>query len=82
MPNYVPLALHDFQHKAPDKPQDAPHRWYRPTYIQATQHKNPDYTSLLLPPKQISLVHKFVVTFQYYRLVVDSTMIVSLDDLY
>ena len=52
MPNYVPAALHKFQHKVPENPQDAPHCWDRPTYGQATQHANPEDTSPILPPNK------------------------------
>ena len=51
MPNYVPETLHKFQHKAPDKAQDAPHRCSKLTYEQATQYANPEETSPLPPNK-------------------------------
>ena len=63
MPNYVLASLHKLQHKATDKPHDAPCQWARPICIQATQHANTEVTYPLLPPKQISLDQKIVGTF-------------------
>ena len=34
IPDYVPAALHKFQHKAPDKLQDAKNFWARLIYVQ------------------------------------------------
>ena len=81
MVNYVPSALHKFHNKAPGKPQDAPHRFYRPTYVQVTQHENPEDSSPLLPPEKISLVQKIDGTFLYYKLAVNNTILVFLSDL-
>ena len=51
MPNYIPESIHKFHNNAPDNPQDAPHRWAKPTYVHATQYENPEDTSSLLPQK-------------------------------
>ena len=81
MVNYVPSELHKFHNKAPGKPQDSPHLFYRPTYVQVTQHENPEDSSPLLPPEKISLVQKIDCTFLYYKLAVNTTILVSLSDL-
>ena len=81
MPNYVPASLQKFQHKVTYKPQDVPHHWAGPIYVQATQHAHTEKKSPLLPPKQITLVQNIVGTFLYYSLAFDSTMLVDLSDM-
>ena len=81
MPNYAPEALHKFQHKTSDKPKESPHHWYRPPYGQATQHANTKDTSLILPPKQISLVQQIIDTFLYYSLAINPTTLLDLGDM-
>ena len=81
MPNYVLASPQKFQNKVPYNPHNAPHHWAGQTYGQKTQHTNTEGKSPLLPPKQIYLVQKFVVTFLYYSLDVNSTMLVALGDL-
>ena len=63
IPNYVPEALHGLQQKAPEKPQDAPQCWSRPTYGQANKYEIPEDTYPLLPPKKISLIQIIIGAF-------------------
>ena len=78
---YLKESLQKFHHPTPLKPQDTPHKWKRPTYGAATQYTDPEDNSAPLPPEGNTAVRNIVVTFIYYALAVDSTMLVALSDL-
>ena len=68
MPDYLPVALHNFQ------PQDFPHSWKKSMYGTTIQWAdNPD-DSPILPTKSITLVQEFIVTLLYYAISVDLNM--------
>ena len=65
MPNYLPAALHKFQHTTPTCPQDSPHAWKNPLYGATVQWAdNPD-ESPILPPQSITLVQYIIGTLVY-----------------
>ena len=51
MPNYVPNALHEFQHPYTKRPQHAPHKWERPNY-EAKKQWSKEEGSLEILPEQ------------------------------
>ena len=78
MPNYLPAALHKFQHPTPKCPQDFPHAWKKPVYVAAVQWTdNPD-KSPILPPQSITLVQQIIRTLLYYAISVDPNMLAAL----
>ena len=78
MPGYIVVALHKFQHPAPERRQDAPHAWNVPTYGAKIQYaENPD-DSKRLPTKSVTFVQQIVGTLLYYAMAVDPTMLVAL----
>ena len=81
MPDYVKKALKKFNHKPPKRPEHAPHEWTSPIYGQRTQQlATQASTTPFLPPDGKQCVEVIVVTFLYYGLVIDYTILVTLNE--
>ena len=80
MPNYVPKALHRFQHPPPSKPQYSPHKWLAPIYGAKQQFATSD-NSDLLDKKGTQRVQSVAGTFLYYARAVDPTMLPALTEI-
>ena len=78
MPNYIPAALHKYNHPAPKQPQHAPSPWTRPSYGAKQQIAPPPDNSLLLGPKGTKQVQQVTGTLLFYSRAVDSTLLVAL----
>eukprot|EP00957_Ditylum_brightwellii_P120095 9164135-Ditylum_brightwellii.AAC.1 len=59
MPNYVPAALHKFQHKVSSIPVNSPHACSTPIYCTAPQWAQEPDTSPLLSPQQKNKPSKY-----------------------
>ena len=64
MPGYVKAALLKFQREATTKPQDALHRWNKPTYGTKTQYAETDKSDLVYA-KSALYVQQVCGTFLY-----------------
>ena len=75
-------ALKKFNHKPPKRPEDAPHDWTATIYGQQTQqHVTQASTAPLLPPGKKQRIQAIVGTFLYYGLGIQSTILVTLNDI-
>jgi hypothetical protein len=73
VPNYVPKALHKFQHPTPSRPQHAPAKAEPIKYGANIQTEKKD-TSALVSPKRIKRIQDIVGTFAWYARATDPTM--------
>ena len=74
MSGYVKSALLKFQLEATTKPQDAPHRWNQRSYGAKNQYEETDKADLV-DAKYTLYVQQVCVTFLYYAITVDQTML-------
>ena len=82
MPGYVNKYLNKFNHKPPKRPEHAPHNWTAPIYGQQTQQRATQAsTTPLLPPDGKQRIQAIVGTFLYYGLGIDSTILVTLNNI-
>ena len=82
MPGYAKKALNKFNHNPPKRPEHALHDWTAPIYGQQTQQRSTQAsTAPLLPPYGKQRIQAIVGTFLYYGLGIDSTILVSLNDI-
>ena len=82
MPGYVKKALKKFNHKPPKRPEHAPHDWTAPIYGQQTQQRATQAsTAPLLPPDGKQRIQAIMGTFLYYGLFIDSTILVTLNEI-
>ena len=81
MPEYVKEAFLKSQHEATTKPQDAPHQWNQPTYGAKTQYADTDEADLV-DTKSTLYVQQVCVTFLYYTITFDQTMLADLNGIY
>ena len=82
MPGYVKNALKKFNHKPQKRPEHALHEWKAPIYGQRThQRTTENYTAPLLPPAGKQKFQAITGTFLYYGLFIDSTILVSLNEI-
>jgi hypothetical protein len=78
MPGYIEAALHKFKHTLPDKPEDAPHNWTKPTYGAKIQFAPDPDTTQSLRPTQVTKIQQIIGTLLYYSIAVDPMMLVAL----
>ena len=78
MQNYVPNALHEFQHPYPKKPQHSPHKWECPNYGTKTQCTKEENSPDILHEQRIKLIQKLVGGVLYYIQSVNPTLIEAL----
>ena len=78
MPDYLPAALHKFQHTTLTCPQDYPHAWKTPAYGATVQWADNPNESPVLPPQSITLIRQIIGTLIYYDTAVDPTMLAAL----
>ena len=82
MPGYVKKALKKFNHKPPKRPEHAPHDWTDPIYGQQTQQRSTqESTAPLLPYDERKRVKAIIETFLYKGLGIDSTILVTLNEI-
>ena len=82
MTGYVKKALNKFNHQPPKRPEHTPHDWTSPIYGQRTQQRATQAsTAPLLPPDGKQRIQAIVETFLYYGLSIDSTILVTLNDI-
>ena len=82
MPGYVKKALKKFNHKPPKRPENAPHNYTAPIYGQRTQQRATQASTIpLLPPDRKQSIQAIVGTFLYYGLGIDSTILVTLNEI-
>ena len=82
MPGYIPTTMHKFQHKPPERPQDAPHTWNRPVYGKHIQLGNHQSSASKLNYADTNIVQSINGTFLYYAQEVDPTMLPYLNEIY
>ena len=73
IPNFVPQALHKYQHSKPKIPQHAPAKAVPIQYGAKIQVEEKD-TSPNISPERIKLTQDVVGTFAWYARAVDTTM--------
>jgi hypothetical protein len=78
MPGYIEAAIHKFKHPLPQKAEDAPHIWNKPTYGATIKYAPEPDTAKILPAPQITQIQQIIGTLLYYSLAVDPTMLVAL----
>ena len=78
MPGYVKAALLKFQREATTKTQYALHRWNQPTYGYKIQYAITNKADLV-DAKSTLYVQQVCVTFLYYAIAVDQTMLAALN---
>jgi hypothetical protein len=78
MPGYVENALHKFRHPQPERPEDAPHIWNKPTYGASVQYAPQTNQQAQLPAPEITKLQQIVGTLLYYSIAVDPAMLVAL----
>jgi hypothetical protein len=81
MPGYIQQALHKFQHPHPTRPQHSHHQHKEIKYGAQSQLTDPSDDSPLLPKEGIKRLQQIFGTLLYYAGVVDSTMLVTIEDL-
>ena len=82
MLGYLEMALTKFNHKPPKRPEHAPHDWIAPIYGQRTQQRaTQESTAPLLLPDKNQQVQAITGTFLYYRLSINSTILVILNEI-
>ena len=81
MPGYIERALIRFQHKAPTRPEHGPADYTRPTYGAKTQLTPFADTSEPLDKAGLTRLKEIVGTLLYYARAVDSTLLVTLNNL-
>lgn len=81
MPSYVNNAIQKFQHIKCHKQQHSPAHWTPPTYGTKIQYSSPMDTSPTINKRNIRNIQKIIVTFLYFALSIDNTMLVTLGDL-
>ena len=80
MPGYVNEALHKLYHPPPTRPQNSPHHYNPPNYgfTSPQMAHQIDYPPTL-DPEESNTFQKVVVTFMYFTLTFDPTIIVNLN---
>jgi hypothetical protein len=78
MLDYVPKALMQFQHQAPNKPHHQPYPHIKPNCRAKVQHAKDTDTSKLLPKEDKKIIQEVIGTFLYYARCVDGTMLAAL----
>jgi hypothetical protein len=81
MPQYIPDALHKFQHPPPAQPQDSPHPCNAPQYGIKVQKPEPIDMSLPASAKDKKYIEQVVGTLLYYARSVDNTRLVALSSI-
>ncbi len=81
MLEYVPEALVQFQHKAPQTPQHQPYPHVKPTYGATRQYAEAHDTSDPLSKEEKTYVQEVIGTFLYYARCVDALMLPALGTL-
>jgi hypothetical protein len=78
MLDYIPKALTQFQHQAPNKPQRQPYPHFKPDYEAKAQYAEDTDTLILLPKEDKKIIQEVIGTFIYYAQCVNSTMLAAL----
>jgi hypothetical protein len=81
MPNYVTKALQRFKHPNTEFPQHAPHPPKTIQYGAKVQFTEEHDTSPPITPDRVKRLQKIVVTFLYYAMESESTMLVAIGTL-
>ncbi len=81
MLDYVPEALLQFKHRAPQKPQHQPYPHIKPKYGATKQFVEDFDTSEPASASEKTYVQEVIGTFLYYARCVDSTMLTALGSL-
>ena len=82
MPGYVTKALKKFNHKSPKRPEHAPQYCTAPIYGQQTQQRaTQESTAPLILPAKNQRVQAITGTFLYYGIDIDSTILVTLNEI-
>ena len=81
MPNYVTKALHKFQYPTSKRAQYSPHKWTRPDYGATKQLATPSDNSPPTPEERKRRIQQIIGPFLYYALVVECTILPSLNTL-
>jgi hypothetical protein len=82
MPGYVIRALCKFKHRAPKRPQHAPHAWVEPVYGSRQQQQPTKAASAApLDPEGTLRVQQVNGTFMYYGRGVDPCILVALNEI-
>jgi hypothetical protein len=75
---YGPMALMQFQHQAPNKPQHQPYPHVKSNYRAKAQYAEDTETSKLLPKIDKKIIQEVINTFPYYAQCIVSTMLAAL----
>jgi hypothetical protein len=81
MPGYIANALHNFQHKQPDRPQHAPYPARTPQYGATVQLTPVALDSPTLAPWGRKRIQQVVGTLLYYGRTIDGTIITAISSL-
>ena len=80
MSEYVKQELHKFQHTLCTTPEYAPHAQVALKDGRQVKYEEPVDTLDFLPQTETNLIKKVIVTFLYYKLATDNTILVPLND--
>ena len=75
MPHYITKTLEKLNHKAPRRPQHAPHKWIHRTYGAKAQLATIEKDLPPLSSKETKYIQKVVGCFLYYGRAVDLTIL-------
>lgn len=81
IPKYIKEALHQLQHKTPNKPVHAPHKWREVAYGRKTQKPTEDEDSPLLDAEGKKRIQRITGKLLFYARAVDHTMLVALNEI-
>jgi hypothetical protein len=82
MPDYVPAALHKFQHDTPTSRKDAPHKWNQLAYGAKIQYAPHLDSSMPLHKSLVTCLQQVCGTFMYYAIAVYPMMLVALGTIF
>ena len=81
MPGYVRAALHAFQYKKPERPQDSPYPWTQPIYGKNNHMISEKAQAEELDEYNKKILQKIVGIFLYYARAIYPTMLMALKSL-
>ena len=81
IPNYVHKALERIGHIFSGKPEHSPDEHIPIKQGNKVQYTEPDENSPILDSKDIKRIQVIVDIFIYYRIAIDNTMVVTLNDI-
>jgi hypothetical protein len=79
MPGYIKAALHNYQHPAPERPEQSPHTRNPPMYGAKTQFMSDPKPSPAISDKDVNKLQQLTGTLLYYTRAIDPTLIMPIN---